>query len=516
MLKYFSLLFLLVCFNSAYSVDFNEIIKSVASDRAASDYFGYSVSISGNYAIVGAYWEDEDENGANTASSAGSAYIFKLSGETWSEVDKIVASDRAASDFFGVSVAIDGDYAIVGATSEDEDENGANTASGAGSAYIFKRDSGADTWTEVDKIVASDRATNDSFGYSISIDGDYIIVSSFGEDEDENGANTASYAGSAYIFKRDSGTDTWTEVDKIVASDRAASDFFGISSAISGDYIVVGARGESEDENGANTLTDAGSAYLFKRDTGADTWTEVDKIVTSDRAASDYFGYSVAISGDYAIVGAIQESEDENGANTASYAGSAYIFKRDSGTDTWTEVDKIVASDRAASDIFGKSVAISGDYAIVGAYWEDEDENGANTASQAGSIYFFARSIDINSTSVSDIKASSAVLNANVYSPESSSTYTFELGTSTGVYTSTYTHEASTTLSSSDISVTATGLTGNKTTYYYKVTGIDGTNTTTTAEGTFTTVPTLGEWGMIAFASLMGIFGFFFVRKRMV
>jgi len=117
--------------------DWNQIIKAVASDRAASDYFGYSVSISGDYAIVGAYYEDEDTSGANTLTNAGSAYIFMRSGTSWSQQQKIVASDRAVGDYFGYSVSISGDYAVVGAYGEDEDTSGANTKSYAGSAYIF-------------------------------------------------------------------------------------------------------------------------------------------------------------------------------------------------------------------------------------------------------------------------------------------------------------------------------------------------------------------------------------------
>ncbi|MTI37974.1 FG-GAP repeat protein, partial [Fulvivirga lutimaris] len=350
--------------------NWDEVIKGVASDRAANDNFGYSVSISGDYAIVGAYLESEDASGGNNIASAGSAYIFKKDEggiDNWGQVQKIVASDRGSGDRFGYSVSISGDYAIVGAYSESEDALGGNNAIAAGSAYLFKKDEGGiDNWGQVQKIVASDRGSGDRFGYSVSISGDYAIVGAYSEDEDALGGNNAPSAGSAYIFKNINGN--WTEVQKIVASDRGSGDRFGYSVSISGDYAIVGAYSESEDALGGNNAIAAGSAYLFKKDEGGiDNWGQVQKIVASDRGSGDNFGYSVSISGDYAIVGAYFEDEDALGGNNASGAGSAYIFKKDE-TDNWGQVQKIVASDRAKLDNFGFSVSISGDYAIVGAH----------------------------------------------------------------------------------------------------------------------------------------------------
>ena len=378
------LLFLTMAINLPISgQSWDQIIKAVASDRATDDYFGRSVSISGDYAIVGAYWEDEDASGANTLSLAGAAYIFARVGETWTQQQKIVSSDRAIGDYFGGSVSISGDYAIVGAYYEDENASDSDFLQNAGSAYIFVRD--GSTWTEQQKIVASDRGLNDYFGWSVSISGDYAIVGAYGEDEDVSGNNTLSDAGSAYIFVRD-GT-TWTQQQKIVASDRNQPDRFGWSVSISGDYAIVGAYQEFEDESGGNPVVAAGSAYIFARD-GA-TWTQQQKIVASVRAASDNFGSAVTISGNYAVVGAPNEDEDAAETNTLSASGSAYIFVRDGAT--WTQQQKLVASDRAASDNFGKSISISGNNVIVGAYYESEDASGDNTVSKAGSAYIFVR-----------------------------------------------------------------------------------------------------------------------------
>jgi hypothetical protein len=364
--------------------------KIVASDRSANDRFGWSVAISGDYAMVGAPYEDDDASGGATLTDAGSAYIFVRSGSTWTQQQKIVAGDRAVQDNFGYSVGISGDYAIVGAWSEDEDASGGATLANAGSAYIFVR-SGS-TWSQQQKIVASDRAAVDYLGFSVAISGDYAMVGAWLEDEDASGGATLSGAGSAYIFARSG--NTWSQQQKIVANDRAASDQFGYSVAISGNYAIVGANLEDENASGGATLTDAGSAYIFVR--SGNIWAQQQKIVASDRAVADQFGFSVAISGDYAMVGAYLEDENASGSATLSDAGSAYIFVRSGGS--WSQQQKIVPSDRAVADQFGWSVAISGVYAIVGARLEDEDASGANTITNSGSVYFYDQNFTLTAS----------------------------------------------------------------------------------------------------------------------
>jgi len=330
--------------------------KIVAFDRGGLDFFGFSVSISGDYAIAGAYAKDA---GAN---DAGEAYIFHRTGlDTWDAGIGIVAPDAQANDRFGWSVSIDGDYAIVGAYYEDGGAGDPHPQAGA--AYIFHR-TGADTWDTGTKIVAPDIADTDYFGISVAISGDYAIV---GADlEDDGGTN----AGAAYIFRR-TGTNTWDTGTKILATDPQADDLFGYSVSISGDYAVVGAF--QEDAGG----TDAGAAYIYRR-TGTNTWDTGTKIVAPDAQAGDKFGTSVSISGEYAIVGA--NAENEGG----TLAGAAYIF-RWIGTNTWDAGTKIVAPDAQPLDDFGISVSISGDLAVVGADGEDEG------ASNAGAAYIFRR-----------------------------------------------------------------------------------------------------------------------------
>jgi hypothetical protein len=327
--------------------DGNMEVKIQASDKQNYDHFGYSVSIDGEYAIVGAIYEATGDFGA------GAAYIFKRDGTSWTQQAKIQASDKQAFDQFGWSVAISGDYVIVGAFDEDTGDTG------AGAAYIFKRD--GTSWTEQAKIQANDTGSYDQFGYSVSISEDYAIVGSRRED------TGYSDAGAAYIFKRD-GT-SWTQQAKIQASDKESNDRFGHSVAISGDYVIVGADGEDTGQS------DAGAAYIFKRD--GTSWTQQAKIQANDTGSYAQFGYSVAISGDYVIVSA---TGDDTGAPNA---GAAYIFKRD-GT-SWTQQAKIQASVIGDNDAFGYSVSISGDYAIVGTPWVKSD------GSSVGAAYVFKR-----------------------------------------------------------------------------------------------------------------------------
>ncbi len=320
-----------------------QMTKLTASDGATNDFFGASVSISGDYAAIGAYGDDI---GVNT--DQGSAYIFKRSGNSWTQEAKVTAFDGSSFDYFGGSVSISGDYVIIGAEG--------NTNIGA--AYIFKR-SGT-SWTQEAKLAASDGASNHYFGVSISMAGDYTVIGATGYDLQK---------GAAYIFKRN-GT-SWTQEAKLIAPDGAVGDYFGNSVSISGDYVVISASG---DNIGVNM--DQGSAYIFKRN--GIFWSTEAKLTAPDGAEGDYFGFSASISGDYAVIGAYGDDV----ANV--YQGSAYIFRRIGSS--WSQETKLTASDGEAYDYFGNSVFISGDYVVIGA---TRDNVGANNSQ--GSVYFFNR-----------------------------------------------------------------------------------------------------------------------------
>ena len=329
-------------FTIAHIIPANQIAKLTASDPQADDRFGISVAVSGNVAVVGAYLEDSG------GSDAGAAYVFEQIGGAWTEVAKLTASDAQAGDRFGFSVAVSGGVALVGADGED------SGGTDAGAAYVFEKSGGA--WTEVAKLTASDPQAGDWFGRSVAVSEGVAVVGADGED------SGGTDAGVAYVFESSGGV--WIEVAKLTASDAQADDRFGSSVAVSGGVAVVGAN--LEDSGGSN----AGAAYVYEHSGGA--WTEVAKLTASDAEANDKFGYSVAVSGDVALVGA--PTEDSGG----SAAGTAYVFEQSGGS--WTEAAKLTASDAQAIDWFGWSVAISGDVAVVGARLEDSGGNDAGAA----------------------------------------------------------------------------------------------------------------------------------------
>lgn len=397
---FFSAIFLISTFNT-FAQNWNQLIKITAqnnggsSARTAEDWSSYSVSMSGDYAIVGAFNEDADANGLNNVSNTGAAYILFNNAGNWTQIKKITAPVRGVGNAFGISVAIEGDYAIVGAKNEAEDALEVNPVQDAGAAYIFRKDQGGtNNWGFVKKIAAPIRAVADQFGNSVAISGDYIIVGAFSEDEDANELNTLNDSGAAYIFKKDQGgTDNWGLIKKITASTRAADDWFGFSVSINGDYAVLSAHQEDEDALEANTLSFSGSAYIFKKDQGGtDNWGQIKKITAAIRAVGDTFGTSVSINGDYIMVGAPAEKEDASETNSLTSAGAAYIFKKDQGgADNWGQIKKLVPTIRATNDGFGFAVSINGGYAFAGATAESEDVSEANTLFRAGAAYIFKK-----------------------------------------------------------------------------------------------------------------------------
>ncbi len=304
--------------------------KLTASDGAALDRFGQAVAMSGATVVVGA---NTDDVGGNL--DQGSAYVFVRSGNSWTQQAQLTAADGARDDHFGYSVAISGDTIVVGSNLDDA------SFFDQGSAYVFVR-SGT-TWTQQTRLTAADGASSDRFGSSVGISGETIVV---GAPLDAIGNTTLQ--GSAYVFVR-SGTN-WALQQKLTISDGAFGDQFGISVAINGDTMVVGAYGDTV------TAAAQGSAYVFVRE--GTVWRLQQRLTALDGAASDQFGNAVAISGETIVVGAHVDD------NTASDSGSAYVFVR-SGT-TWTQQQKLVASNGFFVQYFGTSVAISGETIVVG------------------------------------------------------------------------------------------------------------------------------------------------------
>jgi hypothetical protein len=327
-----------------------------AYSTSAGDQFGRetAVAISGDYAIVGAQYEI-DAGGY----FSGTAYIFNVStGALVHTIDNPNAYSTSANDKFCQSVAISGNYAIVGAPSED-DAGGTSS----GKAYIFNVTTGALVHT-LNNPNAYSTSADDEFGYSVAISGNYAIVGALFED-DAGG----TFSGKAYIFNVTTGALVHT-LNNPTAYGTSADDWFG-RVGISGNYAIVGA---GEDDAGG---TNSGKAYIFDVTTGALVHT-LDNPNAYDTSASDLFGFSVAISGNYAIVGAY--AEDDAGG---TISGKAYIFDVTTGALVYT-LDNPNAYGTSQSDNFGWSVGISGDYAIVGAYGEDDA-----SGNSSGKAYIF-------------------------------------------------------------------------------------------------------------------------------
>ena len=343
---------LLLIAMSAWAVTPVEEVKLLADDGAPNDFFGFNVALSGDTAVIGATKVDDDIRGVDV----GAAYVFTRSGNSWHQQAKLTADDGAAKDEFGGKVALSGDTAVIGAIFQDD--KGDNS----GSAYVFTR-SGT-TWSQQVKLTAADGAEGDAFGQSIALSGDTVVIGAPHDDEKGNDA------GSVYVFTR-SGT-TWSQQVKLTAADGVAGDVFGISIAFSGDTIVIGA--DLNDEKALN----AGAVYVFTR--SGSSWSQQAKITAADGAETDIFGVRVALSGDTILISARRDDDDVMGID----AGSAYIFTR-TGT-TWQQQIKLTASDGAADDRFGRSVALVADTAVIGAMFQDD--KGDNS----GSAYVFTRS----------------------------------------------------------------------------------------------------------------------------
>jgi hypothetical protein len=336
-----------------------EVAKLFAADGGEGDQFGYHVAISGDTALVGVRFDDDDTNGLES----GSAYVFTRSGTTWSQQARLTAADGSDRDWFGVRVALEGDTAVIPADADDSEVNGVDS----GSVYVFTR-SGT-TWTQQAKLTASDGAAVDLFGYSVALSGDTVLVGARFDDDDIDGDNS----GSVYVFTRN-GT-TWSQQAKLTASDGEAGDEFGYSVALAGDTAVITANADDSDVNGV----DSGSAYVFTR-SGTD-WSQQAKLTAADGAAGDLFGVRVVLAGDTALIGARLDDDDVNGVDS----GSAYVFTR--SEDSWSQQAKLVASDGEAGDWFGYTVALADDTALIGA----GNHDGANGV-DSGTAYVFTRS----------------------------------------------------------------------------------------------------------------------------
>lgn len=321
----------------------------VPSDSAAGSEFGTSVALDGDTLIVGARWHDLPD-----ADGAGAAYVFQRVGGVWVEQARLTASDPHAGANFGVSAAVRGDVAIVGAhwaTTANDDRVGA--------AYVFRRT--GTSWTQTQKLIAGDATSGAEFGASVALEGDVLVV----------GANFATGAaersGAAYVFGNVG--DAWVEHQKLFSPAGDSGDVFGHSVAVANGVLVIGAYGYDH-ALGSN----AGAVFVFEQ---TDRWVLQSELVASDGAADDWFGHGVATDGVQIVVGAYL---DDHACQTD--AGAVYLFRRNGSA--WSELRKLCAPDGGSDDHFGYSVAVAPGVVVTGA--GDDDYRGLF---DAGSGYVF-------------------------------------------------------------------------------------------------------------------------------
>jgi len=358
-----------------------------ASNPGSADQFGYSIALSGDTLAVGAWLEDNNDN--NLADNSGAVYVFIRTGTVWSQQAYIKASNIGSGDRFGNSVSLSGDTLAVGAYREQSNatvingDESDNSLTEAGAVYVFTR-SGA-VWSQQAYIKASNTGDRDRFGWSVALSGDTLAVGATLEDSNDN---SLADSGAVYVFSR-SGT-IWSQQTYLKASNPDSDDNFGYSVALSGDTLAVGADREASMANGIggdqgdNSLSNAGAVYVYTRNGTA--WSQQAYIKASNTGTNDVFGWSLALDGETLAVGAPGEASSASGINgnqtddSIPYAGAVYLFTRDGAA--WSQQAYVKASNPGMNDTFGWSVALSNDTLAAGA---------KGVQANAGAVYLFTR-----------------------------------------------------------------------------------------------------------------------------
>ncbi len=356
--------------------------QTYSRDGNGDENFGYAVAIAGNYAIVGAPNEEFDAASSNKLSKAGAVYFYrKNDSDKWELMQKLVAPDRKKEDYFGHTVDIYGDYAVIGAFRKDDPYS---SEKDVGAVYICQLGSDA-KWEVIQEIFASDKAKNAQFGQSVSISGNNILVGAWKEKDDQNGHNSIDTAGAAYIFTNSFCFSGWSQSQKSVSPERSKDDFFGESVSISDNTMLIGASYHDE-----GNLNEAGAVYAYTN-TYWGNWSFINKLEPSDKSEKGHFGHSISISNDYALIGAYGDSKDNNGENPVKGAGSASLFKHFTNRG-WEFSQKIVSENRAESDWFGWAVSLSNTNAFVSAPKKAVLNADNNLIPEAGAVSIFNNS----------------------------------------------------------------------------------------------------------------------------
>jgi len=310
--------------------------KLVPNSIGSHDGFGDCVAIQGDMIVVGSPGDDD------VATNSGAAYVFTNIAGAWTLTDKLIAPPVGAGDNYASSVGVDQDVIVLSASLTDT--AGVNS----GAVYVYRYTN--NVWTYEAQLISDDIAQFDRFGIDVAVSGNRILVGA--DSDDDNGSSS----GSVYVFTHDG--SQWNQSAKISADDGAVDDQFGERVDISNDQIIVGAR--YDDDRGSRS----GSAYIYEF--SGSKWELASKLTAFDGNSSEYFGQDVAIQSGRAIVGAWGQNDRFGFFN----AGASYVYSRVNGA--WAIEAKVIDQDREGGDFYGYSVDISDDFALVGADGNDD------------------------------------------------------------------------------------------------------------------------------------------------
>ena len=402
-------------FDTSYEIDITraghlgKAACQMAYPPGLGDELGAPIDADGALVAAGVRRDDSAATQVNgdrtddTASSAGSAYVYRRENAAWVEEAYLKASNADPDDVFGSGVAVSGDTVVIGAPFEDSAATGVDgdatddSLDGSGAVYVFRRTDGA--WEQEAYLKASNAGDGDGFGDNLALDGDTLVVGASSERSAATGVNgnetddSLFRAGAAYVFRR-SGT-TWQQEAYLKASNTGAGDFFGFAVDVSGETVVVGAHGEASSSRiinsnpGDDSADRAGAAYVFTRSLDG-AWSQQAYLKAPNAEAGDEFGRVLSLEGDVLAVTAY----DEDGANNlTSESGAVFVFGRDGST--WSHRATLRASNAGEGDHFGQNLDLHGEFLAVSTLFEDSPGNGIDSddtgdgADSSGAVYLF-------------------------------------------------------------------------------------------------------------------------------
>ncbi|MDZ8262871.1 LamG-like jellyroll fold domain-containing protein [Nostoc sp. ChiQUE01b] len=322
--------------------DWQQLQKLQPADLKSESYFGEETALSGEWAIAGARKADRAD-----IQDAGIAYIFQLQNQMWLQKQQLQPNDTRVGDQFGSAVAMSQQWAIIGARKADY-----GIIKDAGAAYIYQLADGI--WQQKQKLQPPDLNVNSSFGKGIAIKGNWAIIGA-----SHAKSTTIQDAGAAYVFYLENGV--WQQKQKLQPEDLGVNQCFGNVIAMTSEWAIIGGG----DRYTSASIKRPGGAYIYHLENGV--WQQKQKLNSPRPGINDLFGYSVAISGEYAFVGAVNTP-----ITNILGTGSVYIYKLIEGV--WQPQQLLQPSQPKYCAFFGATVAIANDIAVIGSTRADSSK----------------------------------------------------------------------------------------------------------------------------------------------